>query len=154
MSKERAENEYGHTSKEIKKDLLDYLRGSVVNTAKYQAFLDYKSETELNSTLGGLIERINRRPFDLQWYEDDSQLRITENRIARLEDSIEQKKMTIPDYEEAYTTIWCNFDELEKVLCEEGKRKYPESDEEIDVYIEKVWGEVMDDVKLELLDNS
>ena len=154
MPKEREGNEFGHTSKEIKNDLLDYLRGSAVNTAKYQAFLDYKSESELNTTLGELIERINTRSFDLQWYEDDSQLRITEHKIAYLEHAIDQKKMKEPGYEEAYLTIWGNFNELEQVLCEEGRRKYPDSDEEIDIYIEKVWGEVMDDVKLDLLDNS
>jgi hypothetical protein len=124
-----------------------------VNTAKYQAFLDYKCECDLNTALGEVIERLNREPDSLLWRMEDSQLRITERRIAYQEHDIEQKKMKIPDYEEAYTTIWCNFDELGKVLCEEGKRKHPRCDADIDEYIDKKWCEVMEDIKMDLLNN-
>ena len=138
MSTERDEEdfsqEYGSTSDEIKNDLLDFLRGSPVDSAKYHAFMDYQNENDLNEGLGDLIAKVNNEPDDLIWHIENSQIRIYEHRIAYLEHSIEQKRMSKPGYEDAYLQIWGTCEELGLVLCEEGEEKYPGDSKEKENY--------------------
>lgn len=139
---ERLNGEEISGSEEIKLGLIEYLKGVKVGDVKYQAFFDYFTESDLNSEL---VRMTDKKSTELNLYEL-SRLRISENRIVLQEHVIEQKNISLPGYDDAYTEVWINFDNLGAILHSEAREKYPNDENKVKDYASKQWDEIKDQI--------
>jgi L-lysine 2,3-aminomutase len=102
---ERGEYHFDPHIEEVIQEVTDYLGTSDVDSVRGQAFIDYDKHIELHNTRISQIDKLlevdsDQKRRDLTFAK--SGLRITEARIARLDDKIDEKILHIPGYEEEY----------------------------------------------------
>lgn len=120
-------------SENTKQSLIEFMQGAFFGDVRYQAFFDWRANSELDGDISRITQEIKRGVTDPG---TESRLRIMEFRKALLEHEIGQKEMTMPGYNATYTTIWGAFDSLGGQLHSEAEEKYPNNEEAIHQYVD------------------
>lgn len=122
-------------------ELKDYFKDCEFGDAKYQAFFDLQRIEELEFDSVDMLQGGKKLSL-----EDGSKLRYLENRRALLDQCIDQKKITIPDYWDAYISIWGKFEEYGVALyAESEKMNLPEKDR--DSWADQEYNNTKDDIQ-------
>jgi hypothetical protein len=131
----------------IKKDLLHYLADATFGSPKYQGFMDCMHQDELYDTREDLLNSLGNETDPFSKEVKLSTLRMNEQRMVKLEHTIEQKSMTLPGYFDAYYTVWGAFDNLGSVLHKEAEQLYPNNFKEIEIYVTREWSDIWDETR-------
>jgi len=122
-------------SEKIKMGLKEFLKDAAFGDAKYQAFFDCGLQDELEDDLSTRLGFIKDNPSPII----GSALRILESRKALIDHEIEQKKIMLPGYEDAYWTVYGAVEKLYSALHDEGEDKYPNNPAAADLYVYEEW---------------
>lgn len=114
---ERQEGQKMSESEQLAQELMDYFKECKFGDVKYQAYWDLKNIEELGYDAYDLAKKGNKRDSI-----EESKLRYLENRKALLDQSIEQKKITVPGYWSAYIGIWGRFEDYGVTLNRESEK--------------------------------
>jgi hypothetical protein len=137
------------TVEEFKQEFRSHLLGVEFGSSDYTAFCDFFAlENQRHARDIGIDS--------LRLYEDpesrliaDSELRITETRIAILESEIERKQITSIDYYKSYNSVEEKMEQLREAIANDVESKRPNASEaskkreKSDIY----WGTLVDDFR-------
>ena len=102
-------------------ELKDFLKDAEVGDPKFQAFFDLVREYKLSNEHIERYDNSKKNP-NSHW---ESLLRENEIEASLLEHAIEQKKVTIPGYNRAYTELTDLYEDFSMRISEEAVDKDP-----------------------------
>ena len=107
------EGEYRNNSEVSKNisDLVDSLKSADINSARGKSFVDFTLFTKLTSRWQEQLNDLKSQPFPAPGTETshrnyyESELRISETRLAMISNSMDYNRMTFPGYKEDLAMI-------------------------------------------------
>ena len=133
------------TSDEWSDHISEFAHKWEVGSAEHSAINDYHGLQHLYGKIGKEDKRLHLDiPGEASLTPEQRQDLILQ-RIALLENSIDQKSGSLPGYGKAYTEMLTSFDELIRVAGKEAKDKYSEQDKQ-EEYVKHIYDQTMDNV--------
>ena len=130
------------TVEQLGQELLNFVRNTEFGASQYQAVRDYFDLQSLYDDLR--IDRINL--IESKDASDkiavESQMRVTELRIALLNNEIRHNQSRLEGYSNAYTHISVGFDDLLTVAYIEADNKFPNDSMQRSTYVDKVYDDI------------